>query len=104
VALNYINRILLLCLAIFRKISNVKNAFGKSSDLNLRTLRSTKEAAIFFISGITNSELINEHIIDRLNEDSFQDIEELKNIISVNNINESGNQSEIINELVKVIL
>ncbi|MGM0834828.1 MAG: spore germination protein [Bacillota bacterium] len=82
-------------------ISNVKNAFGKSSDLNLRTVNGTKKAAIFFISGITNTDLINEHIIERINESSLLDIEELKNIISVNNISESGNQSEIVNELVK---
>jgi spore germination protein KA len=79
----------------------VQNALGNSSDLNYRTLNKTKNLVIFYIDGITNTDMINEHIIEQLNESSFQDIEDIKQIITVNNVSEEQDREKIIDGLVK---
>lgn len=82
-------------------ISYVQQALGKTSDLNFRTFSSERKIAIFHISGITNTDTINEHIIERLNEGSIQQIEDIKQIITVNNVFEEKVREKIIDALVK---
>ncbi|WP_421383560.1 spore germination protein [Bacillus salacetis] len=80
-------------------ITAIMDGFGQSSDLQYRRLDHNKKIIIFYINGITNTDIINKHIVEPLQETNIEEPEDIQDAVSVNNLQIEKDLKNILSSL-----